>query len=108
MFNRTPAIANDIGYEMKTTFWSDFSIADVYGESAIKDTFKRAFDEWKDDKEYGTELCMVLNWKAWQHSKDGFADEIGKLYTKLYYELHEYICNHWKGDKLSYYYHTTD
>lgn len=28
------------GYETKTTFWEDFSIADVFGVSAVKDTYK--------------------------------------------------------------------
>ena len=27
------------GYELQTTFWSDFSIADRFGLSAIRDTF---------------------------------------------------------------------
>ena len=34
------------GYETFTTFWQDFTIADRFGVSAIKDTFKRAFNEW--------------------------------------------------------------
>lgn len=35
------------GNEVKTTFWEDFSIAERFGLSAIQDTFKRAFKEWK-------------------------------------------------------------
>lgn len=35
--------------EFSTTFWSDFSIADAFGVNAVKDTYKRAFKEWKDD-----------------------------------------------------------
>lgn len=27
------------GYETQTTFWEDFSNADKFGESAIRDTF---------------------------------------------------------------------
>ena len=37
------------GYEVKTTFWEDFSIAERFGLSAIQDTFNRAFKEWKED-----------------------------------------------------------
>ena len=40
------------GYEMTTTFMRDFDIADMFGENAIKDTFKRAFDEWKGNYIY--------------------------------------------------------
>lgn len=40
------------GYELQTTFWSDFSIADRFGLSAIRDTFDRAFEEWKENYKY--------------------------------------------------------
>ena len=55
------------GYEMQTTFWQDFSIADKFGISAIEDTYERAFKEWKDNYIYLTELVIVVNWKCWQH-----------------------------------------
>ena len=59
------------GYEVKTTFWEDFSIAERFGLSAIQDTFNRAFKEWKEDYEFLTELVLVLNHKIWQyHEKD--------------------------------------
>lgn len=47
------------GYELQTTFWEDFSIADRFGLSAIQDTFKRAFEEWKNNYKYLTELILV-------------------------------------------------
>ena len=34
------------GYEMKTTFWQDFSIADAFGEEAIQDTYDRSFESF--------------------------------------------------------------
>lgn len=37
----------EVGYDLMTTFWEDFSIADKYGVPGIKDTYKRAFNEWK-------------------------------------------------------------
>ena len=48
-------------YEPKTTFWMDFSIADRFGANAIKDTYNRAFKEWKTNYIYLTELVIVLN-----------------------------------------------
>lgn len=33
------------GYEPKTTFFSDFTIADAFGAKAVQDTFNRAFAE---------------------------------------------------------------
>lgn len=54
------------GYKFKTTFWSDFSIADRFGVRAVQDTFNRAFSEWKSNVIYLTELVLVLNWKIYQ------------------------------------------
>lgn len=62
------------GYKPITTFYTDFSIAEPFGESAIKDTYERAFKIWKSDYKYLTELVMVLNWKCWEHEDDTFAN----------------------------------
>lgn len=94
------------GYETMTTFYEDFTIADMFGIDAIKDTYKRAFAEWKDDYKYLTELVMVLNWKMWAHYKDN--KEYAELYEKLYYETAAYATETLKGEELSYYYATTD
>ncbi len=45
-----------IGYQPKTTFWMDFSIADRFGIEAIIDTYERAFVEWHPNHIYLTEL----------------------------------------------------
>lgn len=52
------------GYDLITTFWEDFSIADKYGVAGVKDTYKRAFSEWEDDYKFFTELTLVLNHKT--------------------------------------------
>lgn len=57
------------GYELQTTFWNDFSIADRFGLSAVQDTFNRAFEEWKEDYKYLTELVLVLNHKIWRTTR---------------------------------------
>ena len=44
------------GYEVKTYFYGDFTIADAFGEKAIRDTYKRCFESWRDDYEYLTEI----------------------------------------------------
>ena len=98
-------MAKYLGYEPKTTFWSDFSIADRFGADAIRDTYKRAFNEWKGSYVYLTELTMVLNHKTWQF-KDN--DEICKLYIELYYQTLDYAYDNLKGDELSYFLETTD
>lgn len=93
------------GYEQKTTFFTDFSIADNFGLDAIKDTYKRAFNEWKNNYIYLTELVMVLNWKMWQWQDN---EEYCRTYEELWSEADRYACNNLKGDELSYFYRTTD
>lgn len=94
-------------YETKTTFWDDFTIADHFGKDAILDTKHRAFEEWKTNTEYVTELAMVLNWKCWQHYEQGNED-YAQLYSDLYYEVNDWCYENLKGDDLTYYFNTTD
>ena len=93
--------------EWKTTFWRDFSIADAFGKEAVKDTFKRAFGEWKDDYVYLTELSLVTNWKCWMHYEQG-SEELARLYHDLYYAVRGYAFDNLKGEELRYYFEATD
>lgn len=98
---------NFCGYECKTTFWDDFSIADKFGRFGIIDTFKRAFQGWKSNIEYLTELVMVLNWKCWAFYEKG-DQEISMLYQQLYEKADAWCMDNLKGDDLNYYLRTTD
>ena len=60
------------GYKPRTTFYEDFSIADHFGASAVRDTYCRAFNAWQNNIEYMTELVMVLNWKITEHCKKNY------------------------------------
>lgn len=106
-YRQVPAVARETGYEMKTTFWGDFTVAEMLsGEKGVKDTYKRSFNSYKDDKEYGTELSLVLNWKIWQHYKDN--EKLAKTYDVLWKEIDQYIMDNWKGEDLEYYIKRTD
>ena len=94
------------GYKPITTFYEDFSIADMFGRDAIGDTYNRAFEHWKGDYKYLTELVMVLNWKIWEHYNKN--DMYAKLYNKLWDATAEWAVENLKGDELSYYYRITD
>lgn len=94
-------------YEFKTTFWSDFSIADRFGVDAIMDTYRRAFNEWKDDYVYLTELVLVLNWKIGEHYKNGNT-LVASVYDQLWRNTSEYACENLKGEELRYYFRTTN
>ena len=94
------------GYKPKTTFYMDFSIADAFGTDAIKDTYKRAFEHWKDNVVYLTELVMALNWKIWEHYQHNEA--YAELYNELWGEADLYCTENLKGEDLKYFYRTTD
>ena len=94
------------GYKPCTTFYTDFSIADKFGVSAIQDTYKRAFNEWKTNYKYVTELVMVLNWKIWRWYEQN--NEYAELYNRLWEELDNWCLNNLKGEELEYFINTTD
>lgn len=95
------------GYECKTTFWDDFTIAEHFGVGGILDTYERAFEAWKEDTEYITEFVMILNWKCWDWYERG-KSAVSKLYSDLYYKAHEWCLDNLKGEALDYYLRTTD
>ena len=94
------------GYKPKTTFWLDFTIADNFGADAVKDTYNRAFEEWKTDHVYLTELVMVLNWKIWQHYEHN--DELAEVYNDLWATADAWAVENLTGAELDYFYTTTD
>lgn len=109
------------GYVPKTTFYKDFSIAEPFGPDAIRDTFDRAFLEWRKNTEFVTELAMALNWKSWEHHDRGLraqdeGDDLAadyhtnmcNLYIDLFEEADDWCMQNLKGDDLSYYIRTTD
>ena len=105
------------GYKPKTTFYSDFSIADRFGLNAIKETFENAFNSWKSDVEYITELAMVMNWKCWEHwhrtkkELEPFCqnhNEIGQWYKDKYYWMLDWADENLKEEDLQYFYSTID
>lgn len=93
-------------YECITTFWEDFTIAEAFGEKAIRDTFNRAFNEWKSDYKYLTELVMVLNHKIWQWYERN--ETYANAYNELWEQADLYACENLKGDEASYFFRVTD
>lgn len=95
------------GYQPKTTFWMDFSIADKFGIAAIKkDTYNRAFKEWKTNHVYLTELVMVLNHKIWQWYQ--INETVAQVYNDLWKEADLWAQEHLEGEELDYFYEVTD
>lgn len=84
----------------------DFTIADMFGENAIRDTFNRAFDEWKGDVVYLTELVLVLNHKIWFWYERN--ESIARVYNELWEMADGYACDNLKGADAQYFYATLD
>ena len=94
------------GYEPKTTFYMDFSIAERFGTDAIRDTYKRAFKDWKNNIVYLTELVMALNWKIYEHY--GKNEAFAKVYNELWEEADGWCMENLKGKEMDYFLSTTD
>ena len=100
-------MAEAVGYEPITTFWTDFCIAEVFGVQSIIETYERAFAEWKDDYKYLTELVMVLNHKIWQWYELGDKERAG-IYDQLWREADSYAIGNLTGEEAAYFYQTTN
>ena len=111
---------DDGGYQTITTFYQDFSIADVLsGVEGVKDTYERS-KHWISDYKMWTELCMVLNWKSWEwyDKAQEENDEVEKkekedlcsLYIKLYEEASDAYHDRYKDDEEAewYFFKITD
>ena len=104
---RTWNIEAMTGYKPKTTFYEDFSIADHFGQAAVKDTFNRGFETAIFmGYEYLTEFVMVLNWKIWEHYEANEA--LARLDNELWEKADLYAQENLKGEELSYFYRTID
>jgi len=75
-------------YERKTTYTSDFSIAEwcvpVEGMSAIASTLRNALTNRRDDVGFFAEIIIVLNLKSWEHATRKNV-HYSKMYSDLYY-----------------------
>lgn len=97
------------GYKPISTYYTDFGIAEWYGEDAIRDTYDRAIENWSDSIEWMTEIVMVLNWKIWEHYHGG-NDKLARFYDELWREAQEEVYKRFDNDKeaMAYYYRTID
>lgn len=93
------------GYKPLTTLYTDFGLAEPF-KGGVQDTYKRMFNEYKDNYKYLTELVMVLNWKIWEHYETN--EPLAQLYNSLWEKADAYAMAHLKGEELSYFFRTTD
>ncbi len=86
----------------ESTFYADFSVADVYGEKSIQDTYNRSFNGWKSNVKMFTEMTAMLNHKLWFWYECGI-EEYAQLYDKLWKEADAYGMDNFKDDELKYF-----
>lgn len=95
------------GYKPQTTFYEDFSIADRFGISAIKGTYRNGLKTAKSiGYKYLTEFVMALNWKIYEHYKSN--PILASVYNDLWEAAEEIARTTLQGDELMYYYRVTD
>lgn len=106
---KVPPTESPIKYDdgFSTTFNSDFTIADAFGEDAVRDTYKRAFNEWKGQYRYLTDLVITLNHKIWEHDSKG-NKALSQVYDELWKAADAYALDNLKGDELAYFLEITD
>lgn len=102
-------LLNASGYKRKTTFYSDLSIAEVYGKKAIMDTYRRVMKEWLGNIEYITEFVMAINLKSGEHYYRGNMG-LSKLYSELYHKAYAKVAEHYENDSKAsrYFWETLD
>lgn len=97
----------ELGYETKTTFYQDLTIAEFF-KGGIEDTYNKVCKHWIDNVEFFTEFVMALNWKCNFYYKKN--EKLFKIYHDLFYKGQDFFLNHYKDNEeaLSYYCRTTD
>ena len=118
-------LADMTDFRPQYTFYSDFGIAEfceiyMHDANAVKDTYKRVKASWGSDIKSITEVCMVLNHKAWSFSggvdssylncSEEWRDHYTELYTELYNDCVNFIYEKFgkNSDAMSYFYSVTD
>lgn len=88
-----------------STFYSDFTYAEMFGVDSIIATFNRTFNECKENYENLTALVSTLYHKIWEDGEQ--SDSISILYDDLWDKAYTYACDNLKGEELNYFYRET-
>lgn len=100
-------LMSENGYKTISTFFSDLTIADAYGESAVIDTIVNVNRTWRGNTEMYSEFIVCLNHKIWQHYEAGNF-QLAKVYDKYWRKYSKWVEENWSEEQLRYYYKVTD
>ena len=85
-------------YELFTTFYSDLSVAEYFGEKGIRETFNNVCESWLNDYKYFTEFVLCLNWKIWAWHDLG-CDKVAKVYDELWKKADAMLWEKYEGNE---------
>ncbi|MDR2833933.1 MAG: hypothetical protein LBV67_09475 [Streptococcaceae bacterium] len=77
------------GEDLETSFGRDFAIANRFGEYAVRDTYKRAINEWLSDVDFVKELVLVLNLYCNLLYGNEETNKLAHVYHELYYDARD-------------------
>ena len=100
------AMQRETGYKCITTFWADLTIAEPFGLDAVRETYQRVCNEWRDNYKYFTEFVLVLNHKIWHYH--GKNEPLAELYNELWEEADAWANENYTGEAAQYYFNVTD
>lgn len=98
------------GSEFEFTFHLDFDIADHFGASAVKDTYRRALKCWKRNIKAVAELYIVLNERIWFWYRKG-NEALARVYDELWRKLGAFVYDDktkFSKEDLEYFFKMTD
>ena len=92
-----------------TTYASDFILAEIEGSAGVIKTAKNAWENWKTDYKWATEIIMALNFLAWYHYDEGDIS-LSQLYSELYYKYMDLYYEQFEGNSeaTDYFFNMTD
>ena len=91
------------GYWPFTTFYEDFTIAEAFGASAVRETFQRAKREWSIDYKYFTELLLMIELKMHECYMNGDEDLL-EAYCEIVDKGNMYRKQHFDSEASEYFY----
>ena len=93
-----------------TTYASDFILAEIEGSAGVIKTAKNAWENWKTDYKWATEIIMALNFLAWYHYDVDVNLPLSELYSELYYKYMDLYYEQFEGNEeaTDYFFEMTD
>lgn len=92
--------------ECEYTFYSDFQIADSFGEKGVRDTYRLVKNGWSDNPAAWGEVVCALNWRLWDLYETNEA--LAKIYQDLWQEAQDFGYETFKGEEATIFFRKVD